>query len=96
MKAPSCTSCRLRRRKCDKQTPICGSCKELGIPADLCTYKILKTNTKVKDLRTILDDSKLKNQKLITEKLVLKKALEDKKREIREQCTAIKRETRSE
>lgn len=92
MKAPSCTSCRLRRRKCDKQTPICGSCKELGIPADLCTYKILKTNTKVKDLRTILDDSKLKNQKLITEKLVLKKALEDKKREIREQCTAIKRE----
>lgn len=83
MKAPSCTSCRLRRRKCDKQKPICGSCKELGIPIDLCTYKVLKTNTKVKDLKAILDETKLKNETLVKEKLYLKKLLEWKKGEVR-------------
>ena len=34
----ACIGCRLRRKKCDKQSP-CSTCKELQIPKELCIYR---------------------------------------------------------
>ncbi|ODV93958.1 hypothetical protein PACTADRAFT_24771, partial [Pachysolen tannophilus NRRL Y-2460] len=34
----SCKLCRKKKIKCDRERPICGSCKKNGIPSHLCIY----------------------------------------------------------
>ncbi|ODV93956.1 hypothetical protein PACTADRAFT_45969, partial [Pachysolen tannophilus NRRL Y-2460] len=34
----SCTTCRKRKIKCDRQKPLCGACKKNNVPVHLCIY----------------------------------------------------------
>lgn len=37
-KTISCTTCRKRKIKCDRDKPICGACKKNNVPTHLCVY----------------------------------------------------------
>lgn len=82
-KSSVCTGCRLRRRKCDRESPICSSCKELNVPSELCIYRELRSNSKTTSSREVLEGLKVRHSDLVSEKFRLKRIveLELKKRE---------------
>lgn len=75
-KSSVCTGCRLRRRKCDRESPICSSCKELNVPPELCIYRELRSNSKTTSSKEVLERLKARRSDLICEKFRLKRAVE--------------------
>lgn len=59
-----CIGCRLRRKKCDREKPICASCLELNINPDLCIYPKSKLQLASKDSKITLDLLRCKNKEL--------------------------------
>lgn len=59
-----CIGCRLRRKKCNREKPICSSCLELNISPDLCIYPKTKLQLASKDSKITLDLLRSKNKEL--------------------------------
>lgn len=57
----ACIGCRLRRKRCDKQSP-CATCTELQIPTELCIYR--KIGLVSKDSKTTLSKELQRNGEL--------------------------------
>lgn len=76
MKPTACTGCRLRRRKCNRESPICSSCKELNIPQELCIYRELNSNTKTCSSKVKLKEVQDERRKLLRQKFELKRVAE--------------------
>ncbi|ODV95519.1 hypothetical protein PACTADRAFT_30242, partial [Pachysolen tannophilus NRRL Y-2460] len=63
----SCNTCRKRKIKCDRNRPICGSCKKNNVPTHLCIYDDspwVSSLVKEQNLHNEIHSLKLKNQKL--------------------------------
>ncbi|CCH41188.1 putative transcriptional regulatory protein [Wickerhamomyces ciferrii] len=69
-----CISCKLRRTRCDRKSPICSSCASINLPQELCHYKDFKINLKDKNSKETLNILKQENEEL-------KKELEELKNE---------------
>ncbi|CCH41194.1 hypothetical protein BN7_731 [Wickerhamomyces ciferrii] len=76
MKPTACIGCRLRRRRCDRKTPICSSCSELKIPVELCIYKDLHSNKKTSSGKDVLEEVIAEKIQLTREKFKWKRLLE--------------------
>lgn len=65
----ACIGCRIRRKRCDKQSP-CATCKELQIPKELCIYR--KIGLISKDSKVTLAREQQRNRALKDEVARLK------------------------
>ncbi|CCH41414.1 putative transcriptional regulatory protein [Wickerhamomyces ciferrii] len=73
-KVSSCIACRMRKRKCGQQRPICAQCDEIKIPWSLCSYS--KTSLKADGPKETLAQLKKSNEALKKELKALSSKLD--------------------
>lgn len=70
LKKISCTACRRRKIRCDKEQPICGGCFKRGLSSDLCIYDEspwISTVVKEKQLHDKINQLTIEKARLVKE-----------------------------